>query len=188
MAVRAWRRQRAGANAHLQCGQQQARYAKRRIPCFAHRHEAGLVDTVMDMNIGRTFVRDFYQGEPAWAHGHRSNLLDVRNCAAVDTAIITPRDVFEKLGGVDRAAWPAAFAIDYSLRVRRAGLRVAMTPHAVFRRAAGKSRPEIAPEEMARLRAAWSDWLARDPYYNPNFSDRRPGHHVARVSRTGPPT
>ena len=112
-----------------------------------------------------------FRGEPRWAHGHRSNLLDVRNCAAVGTAcLMTRRDVFERLGGVDGARWPRTWSVDYSLKARREGLRIAVTPNAVFQRDA---REEFPDDETARLREVWGEWLTQDPYYNPNFDQRQ---------------
>jgi GT2 family glycosyltransferase len=111
-----------------------------------------------------------FHGEPSWARGHRSNLVDVRNCAAVDrVCLLTSRAAFERLGGIDERAWPRAYSVDYSLRARRENLRVAVTPYAQFRRGQDSAREEISAEEMKRLRAAWGSALQQDPYYNPNF-------------------
>ena len=76
-------------------------------------------------------VGDALQGAPAWTRGHLSNALDVRNASAVSGAcLLTRRDVFERLGGFDERFGEALFAVDYGLRLREAGLRVVVTPHA----------------------------------------------------------
>ena len=115
---------------------------------------------------------DALQGAPGWTRGHLSNALDVRNCAAVSGAcLLTRRDVFERLGGFDERFGEALFAVDYGLRLREAGLRVVVTPHARVWHG-GPCRHVAAADEGDRLRARWGRALERDPYYNPAF-DRR---------------
>jgi len=112
------------------------------------------------------------QGAPGWTRGHLSNALDVRNCSAVSGAcLLTRRDVFERLGGFDERFGEALFAVDYGLRLREAGLRVVVTPHARVWHG-GPCRHAAAPAEENQLRARWGRTLERDPYYNPAF-DRR---------------
>jgi GT2 family glycosyltransferase len=112
-----------------------------------------------------------YRGEPAWTRGHLSNILDVRNCAAVGgVCLMTRRTTFDAVGGFDESAG-SLYAIDYCLRVRREGLRVAVTPDVTVRRAATKVNDPTA-EEVAGLKARWPTLTSRDPYYNPNFDQR----------------
>jgi GT2 family glycosyltransferase len=109
-------------------------------------------------------------GEPAWTRGHLSNILDVRNCAAVSGVLLmTRRDVLRDVGGIDAAAG-TLWDVDYCLRVRAAGLRIAVTPHARIT-LAGASRQAL-PQDLAALRARWGGTLDRDPYYNPNFAQQ----------------
>ncbi len=110
-----------------------------------------------------------FRGEPSWTRGHLSNILDVRNCAALSSAcFMTSRRVLEAVGGFDELAG-SLFAVDYCLRVRRAGHRVAVTPRVAVRRPTAKL---VAPTagEIERLRTMWGPFLDRDPYYNPNFN------------------
>lgn len=109
-----------------------------------------------------------FRGEPSWTRGHLSNILDVRNCAAVSGAcLMTKRSTFDAVGGFDEAAG-SLYAIDYCLRVRGRGLRVAVTPDVCVRRSTAKVTEPTAAE-IAHLRAAWPQFVERDPYYNPNF-------------------
>jgi hypothetical protein len=111
-----------------------------------------------------------FEGEPGWTRGHLSNVLDVRNCAAVSGALLmTRRDVLRAVGGLDVSAG-ALWDVDHCLRVRAAGLRVAVTPHA--RIALRTARQPLPPRDLAALQDRWERALDRDPYYNPNF-DRR---------------
>ena len=115
---------------------------------------------------------DALQGAPGWTRGHWSNALDVRNCSAVSGAcLLTRRDVFERLGGFDERFGEALFAADYGLRLREAGLRLVITPHARLWHGGG-CRHVAGADEGDRLRARWGGALDRDPYYNPAF-DRR---------------
>jgi GT2 family glycosyltransferase len=107
-----------------------------------------------------------FHGEPVWARGHLSNITDVRNCSAVSGALLmTRRDVLERVGIDTEAA--GLWDIDYCLRVRAAGLRVAVTPHARIRMTTARS--PASPRDLARLQSVWGAALDRDPYYNQNF-------------------
>ena len=108
-----------------------------------------------------------------WTRGHLSNVLDVRNCAAVSGAcLMTRRAVFERVGGVDASAGPL-FDLDYCLRVRAAGLRVVTTPHARIEHERPLPAAPAAAAALDRLRARWAPLREPDPYYNPNFDQRR---------------
>jgi GT2 family glycosyltransferase len=109
-----------------------------------------------------------FRGEPSWTRGHLSNILDVRNCTALSSAcFMTSRRALEAAGGFDESAGDL-FAVDYCLRLRRAGLRVAVTPHVTVRRSTSKIA-ESGAAAIQRLRSTWGPLLERDPYYNPNF-------------------
>ena len=81
---------------------------------------------------------------------------------------MTRRSVFEQVGGFDPEAG-ALWNVDYCLRIRAAGLRVAVTPHARVRRTTDRPATARPAGALARLRARWGTQLERDPYYNPNF-------------------
>jgi GT2 family glycosyltransferase len=120
----------------------------------------GTIDSA-GLVLGPDGPRGAFAGEPHWTLGHLSNILDVRNCAAVSGAcLMTRRSVFEQVGGLDAEAG-SLWDVDYCLRVRAAGLRVAVTPHARVRRNAAGTDVAVSAKVMDR-----------DPYYNPNFDQR----------------
>ena len=115
-----------------------------------------------------------FRGEPHWTRGHLSNILDVRNCSAVSGAcLMTRRSVFEQVGGFDERLGAGLWEVDYGLRLRRAGFRTVITPHArICRSGREPSTPEPSPADINYLRTTWGSLLDSDPYYNPHF-DRR---------------
>jgi GT2 family glycosyltransferase len=130
----------------------------------------GAIDSAGLVTIDGTVLPAF-RGEPQWTRGHLGNVLDARNCAAVDSACLaTTREVFERVGGFDEAMLDG-WNVDYCLRVRDAGLRVVIAPQVVLERGSGSAMPSAAALE--RLRERWQRELTRDPYYNPNFARER---------------
>lgn len=96
-----------------------------------------------------------------------------RNVSAVGGGCLaTRREVFEELGGFDTSYARSFGDVDYCLRARRAGYWIVYTPYAVLRRA-----QETAPMNGADAQTFRRRWIPRalpDPFYNPNFSLRRP--------------
>jgi len=86
-------------------------------------------------------------------------------------AMMMRRDVFDAVGGFC-PAFPGNFNdVDLCAKVRAAGHRIVVTPHARLYHFESVSRdPSIDPAETALLRSRWWDDLHRDPYYNPNFT------------------
>jgi hypothetical protein len=90
--------------------------------------------------------------------------------------MMTRRGLFEEVGGFREEAG-SYFDVDYCLRVTGAGCRVVFTPHArlvhsEWRRVA----PGIVDEDAGRMRAIWGDRVAKDPFYNANFSRNTPDY------------
>jgi GT2 family glycosyltransferase len=96
-----------------------------------------------------------------------------RNCTAVTGAcMMTPRGLFEQLGGFD-ADLPVAFNdIDYCLRLRQQGKLVVYTPLAELVHHESRTRGHTDDAvELPRFLARWAEEIAAgDPYYNPNLS------------------
>jgi O-antigen biosynthesis protein len=129
--------------------------------------QAGLV-----LGAGGLAARALH-GEPHWTRGHLSNALDVRNASAVSAAcLLTQRDVFELVGGFDDRLDAGPGSIDYGLKVRDAGLRIVLTPHARLWYDGPGVLEAVPAGQAALLRAHWGARLDTDPYYNLNF-DRR---------------
>jgi GT2 family glycosyltransferase len=111
--------------------------------------------------------------------GYCDSLRVAHERSAVTACLLTCREDYKRLGGMDELRFPARFHdVDYCLKLRAAGKRVVFTPHAKLRyrapmseltgdATAGTARCE---RELRNLRAKWADVLTADPFYNPAFS------------------
>lgn len=125
-----------------------------------------------------------HQFYPRDAAGHCQRLRVTQNVAAVTGAcLITPRAVFERVGGFDEGFVLAFNDVDYCLQVLQAGHRVVWTPGAELYHMESKTRgPEDTPEKQARFKrecdlfyTKWAAFLRKgDPYYSPHFRLDRP--------------
>ena len=88
------------------------------------------------------------------------------NLTAVDGALITAREVFERLGGLDQTVRELAF-VDFCLRAGRDGLRVVSVPD-VKLRLTSAAAPVNDLVESERLCREWNQNGA-DPYYSRHF-------------------
>jgi glycosyltransferase involved in cell wall biosynthesis len=114
-----------------------------------------------------------FHGFPAEHPGVNRQLRMTRNYSAVSSGcIVIRREVFQKVGGFDKAL-PRRFAdVDLCLKIRRAGYLIVYTPLAKLIGEAPVSETDVIGGE-AIIRQRWSDVLERDPYYNPNLSRER---------------
>jgi GT2 family glycosyltransferase len=114
-----------------------------------------------------------FHGFPAEHAGVNRQLRMTRNYSAVSSGcILIRREVFQKVGGFDKAL-PRRFAdVDLCLKIRRAGYLIVYTPLAKLIGEAPISETDVIGGE-AIIRQRWSDVLERDPYYNPNLSRER---------------
>jgi GT2 family glycosyltransferase len=103
---------------------------------------------------------------PAFAmHEHYKAPADVpqanvaRDLQCVTAAcMVTPRELFERMGGFDEAYWNGNEDVDYCLRVREAGLRVRYEPKAVlthFESQSGIQRFRRLTYNIQRLARRW---------------------------------
>ncbi len=102
--------------------------------------------------------------------GYFGSTLTPRNFSAVTAAaMLTPTRVFDELGGFDEAFARDFNDVDYCLRLRKAGYRVAWTPYAHLTHHEGASivRKAANPSELAEFRRRWADVYQVDPYYSP---------------------
>lgn len=124
---------------------------------------------------GHTFI-----GSSRYDLGYQARIACAQNYSAVTAAcLMTPRKVFEAVGGLTEELQVAFNDIDYCLKVRALGKLVVYTPYAELYHYESKSRGlEDTPEKVARFnreadlfRERWPDILLNgDPYYNPNLS------------------
>ncbi len=119
-------------------------------------------------------------GMPGHEGGYLGRIQVLRSAAAVTGAcLITPRLVFEAIGGFD-AGWPVNWNdIIYCLAARKAGWRVVYDPKICLYHHESKTRgyllgqvgQDVYQAELRRLRADWEGQLI-DPFHNPAFHGR----------------
>ena len=99
--------------------------------------------------------------------------------AVTAACLLTPRHVYEQLGGLDEAHLAVAFNdVDFCLRICEAGHRIVYNPYAEFVHHESVSRGrEDTPEKKERFRSEvhymlerWEKWLPCDRSYNPNLT------------------
>lgn len=99
--------------------------------------------------------------------------------AVTAACLVTRREIFEQLGGLDEANLGVAFNdVDYCLRVWESGHSVVWTPFAELYHHESASRgSDEDPTRRARFRKEirymterWEARIAADPFYNPNLS------------------
>ena len=85
--------------------------------------------------------------------------------AVTAAAMLTPTRGFDELGGFDEAFARDFNDVDYCLRLREAGYRVAWTPYAHLTHHEGASivRKAADPSELAEFRRRWADRLPGGP-------------------------
>lgn len=112
--------------------------------------------------------------------------------AVTAACLLTPRHVYNQLGGLDETNLTVAFNdVDYCLRVREAGHRVIYNPYAEFVHHESVSRGrEDTPEKKERFRGEvlymkgrWETWLDCDKAYNPNLTLRGENFAIASEPR-----
>jgi O-antigen biosynthesis protein len=115
--------------------------------------------------------------------------------AVTAACLVTPRSLYAELGGMDEKAFQVAFNdVDYCLKVRRAGHRIALVPRAELIHHESVSRGYEDTDEKKRrfmverqnLITRWSHWLSSDPAYNPNLTVDDDSYGVAKFSRLTP--
>ncbi|WP_186342865.1 glycosyltransferase [Allochromatium palmeri] len=137
---------------------------------------AGVVHGYYDGLAGPAF-----KGQPRWHHGYLSYAMVGRNYSAVTAAcLLTPRVLFEQLGGFDESQFAVAYNdVDYGYRLIAAGYRCVYAPGAELYHHEGYSRGLGLddPAEVLNFRARYRDY--RDPYYNPHLSFDDEGFQIA---------
>ena len=116
--------------------------------------------------------------------GYMGRLCYAQNVSAVTGAcMMTKKELYESVGGLDEEFKVALNDVDYCLRLRELGKLNVFTPFAELFHYESKSRgtdvTEGASKENAErynkecelFRTRWKELLEKgDPYYNPNFS------------------
>jgi len=129
--------------------------------------------------------------EPGNAAGYLGRLVQVQDVSATTGAVLmTPRALYEELGGLEEENLSVAFNdIDYCLRVRAKGLKVIWTPHArmIHHESASRGYDHMSDEKRARMlregqfmKDRWGDTLNGDPFYSPHL-DRARGSFLPKA-------
>lgn len=116
--------------------------------------------------------------------------------AVTAACLVTRKEVYEQLGGLDTDFAVAFNDIDYCLRARKHGWKVVYDPHAEMAHHESASRGrDRTPEQKARLSSEkarlinrHADFIAHDPAYNPNLTIEHEDASLApspRVSGAG---
>ena len=124
--------------------------------------------------------KNFPVGHP----GYMGRLVYAQDVYAVTAACLMVRkDVYEQVNGLDESFAVAFNDVDFCLRVRDAGYRIAWTPYAELIHYESKSRggDEKDPVKAARFAAEQQrlytihgkENILDDPYYNPNLTRDR---------------
>lgn len=113
--------------------------------------------------------------------------------AVTAACMLTPRTVYQSLGGLDQAHLAVAYNdIDYCLRVCEAGHKVVYDPHAelVHHESMSRGREDTA-EKQARFRyekeymkKRWGNLLDKDRAYNPNLTVTSDNFAISEQPRT----
>ena len=116
----------------------------------------------------------------ARAAGHQGRAHVLQGFSAVTAAcLLVRRSVYLELGGFDAERFAVAYNdVDFCLRLRAAGHRIAWTPRAELLHHESRSRgSDQLPErrerfarEVQAMHERWGALLQRDPAYNPNLS------------------
>ena len=109
---------------------------------------------------------------PAGSRGYFESLACIRNYSAVTAAcMMVRRDAFEAVGGFDEQLRVAFNDVDFCLRVRERGYRIAWTPYAELYHHESATRGfDLDPQEIEFMKLRWKDTLLNDPYYNRNLT------------------
>jgi GT2 family glycosyltransferase len=117
-----------------------------------------------------------YYGWPGDAAGYANALKIARNLLAVTGAcLMTPKALFERVGGLS-LDFPVNYNdVDYCLKLRSDGERVVYDPDLVMHHFESSSRSsDVADWEKSELLARWGTVTTPDPYSNPNLKEGMP--------------
>ncbi|HSK50519.1 MAG TPA: glycosyltransferase, partial [Solirubrobacterales bacterium] len=120
-----------------------------------------------------------YHGFPGDHPGYANEVLVAQNSLAVTGAcLMTPRESFERVGGLS-TEFPINYNdVDYCLKLRAEGLRTVYDPDLTMLHFESSSRsPDVEDWEKALLKTRWLPLADPDPYSNPGLK-----HGVPRLT------
>jgi GT2 family glycosyltransferase len=118
-----------------------------------------------------------YRGFPGSYKGYSNNVLVAQNYLAVTGAcLMTAREHFDRAGGLSVDLPNNYNDVDYCLKLRSLGLRVAYDPDTILYHFESVSRSmEVADWEKELLVERWGALSDPDPYSNPYLGTGSPG-------------
>ena len=112
--------------------------------------------------------------------GYMGRTQVIQNLSAVTAAcMMTRKDVFEEVGGLDEGYSHAFNDVDLCMKIREKGYLIVWTPYADLYHHESKSRgyedtskkQKRFKKEINRFQEKWGDFLKKgDPYYSPNLT------------------
>lgn len=131
-------------------------------------------------HVGIRFERGLpghpYHGYRGDYNGYGNAVRIAQNCLAVTGAcLMTRRELFEQVGGLD-PGFPLNYNdVDYCLKLRGLGKRIVYDPDLLMIHFESSSRSmEVEDWEKELLRERWLPLTAVDPYSNPNLRHEMP--------------
>jgi GT2 family glycosyltransferase len=120
-------------------------------------------------NVG--YPGHIYRGFAGEWHGYSNSVLVAQNYLAVTGAcMMTPREDFERVGGLS-TTFPVNYNdMDYCLKLVSEGRRVVYDPDTILYHFESSSRDtEVEDWEKDQLRGRWLSIASVDPFSNPNL-------------------
>ena len=101
--------------------------------------------------------------------------------AVMGLGMMTKRSLFETLGGFDTRFGQAYWDVDYCLRARERHFFVTYTPYATFTHHIPVPAIDetIVEPDATFFKTRWPHLIARDPFFNPNFSRSLECYHIS---------
>ena len=112
------------------------------------------------------------------ARAHGALELDTNYLAVTGACLMVARAKYEQVGGLDESFAVAYNDVDFCAKLHDAGYRNVVVPRARLFHYESKTRGaddtsakrERGIRESEAFRLRWPQWVARDPYYNPNLT------------------
>jgi GT2 family glycosyltransferase len=130
----------------------------------------------LGLHVGGGEIKHIAEGQPGDSTGPFADLLVDRETSGVTGACtLVPRSVFEEVGGMSTALAVNFNDVDFAFKIRDAGYRVLVTPHAVLHHFESRSRKrQVTATEVERLRSRWSYRLRVDDFWRHEWPATRP--------------
>ncbi|HAA36772.1 MAG TPA: hypothetical protein DCE12_08150 [Gammaproteobacteria bacterium] len=127
---------------------------------------------------GNGNVADLHRGESIESAGYFGRMLGASNCTAAKLGcLVTKKQIFEEIGGLDLDIPNCLSDLDYGLRLRKRGYRsVVLSQYRFFQSdrftpiASDSTSVELSSSEKASFLEKWGSELSEyDPFYSPNL-------------------